>query len=498
MIHAYVDEIMTMLMKNLNIKIPKYTAKNDPTKTLASTPDKFIEWTISDSTVKKMKKIYEAKCGGTKEAKKRLEMIDDDLPLSVTTKNLKRTRNKDEDDSDLEVLDVIVKSKKNTSGKETSKRGQKKPLPPPPPPPLAAFNTTITVKKISPAVKKNKYEGEKITIKKNVTPTKTKYEIVQPKSKKSTKCEIVYGTDSDVCNDLDMICESDDDDSPPNFTYNFKLYLQDGKELKKEEPDDKDRVEKTEECSPENNPAVENDDVKTETKEVKEESEAIQERTGDRSENPSVSTVASKEKNENPTPEEPEKSDRNLGVRDGKRPEAGEGNNSEIEKSNRDAERSCATRLTTETEAERESEPTSMDTDAEKVSAAATEGKRSEENEKDKDAESEKSKPDCTIETELDKYIKVAETERESKSKDDTQKEKPDGSVSEKTDNLFTNIENSVAEFIPPTDSSLPITDCNISQSISENYSFYNNDEYNGSNTQSDLDYVANNYYNNF
>lgn len=211
---------MTMLMKNLNLKIPKYTFKNDPTRVLVSSTEKFLEWTISDSALKKMKKIYEEKCG-SKEARKRLEMIYDDIP-SNTPKNVKR-KAKEEEDSDLEVLDVIVKPKKS---RESSKRTSKKNATP-------VYSTTITIKKVTPPPKKGKYEAEKITIKKNVTPTKTKYEIVN-KPKKIPKCEIVYSTDSDLCNDLDMICESDDDETTNNFTYNYRMYLHDKKDIKPE------------------------------------------------------------------------------------------------------------------------------------------------------------------------------------------------------------------------------------------------------------------------
>ncbi|KAL0271071.1 UNVERIFIED_CONTAM: hypothetical protein PYX00_008290 [Menopon gallinae] len=267
-IHAYVDEIMTMLMKNLNLKIPKYSPKCDPTRIVAQSPEKFLEWTISDYALKKMKKIYEEKCG-TKEAKKRLEMIDDDLPLSVA-KNLKRSRVKDDDDSDLEVLDVIVKPKRG--GRETSKRGQKKNAS------AAAYSPTITVKKVTAPPKKGKYETEKITIKKNVTPTKTKYEIVQPKSKKTPKCEIVYSTeDNDVCYDLDMVCESDDDEMTNSFTTNFKLYLHDEKEVKKEEKADGEETVK-EECKTEE---VVKEETKTEevVKEETKTEEVVKEET---------------------------------------------------------------------------------------------------------------------------------------------------------------------------------------------------------------------------
>ncbi|EEB16023.1 chromatin regulatory protein sir2, putative [Pediculus humanus corporis] len=239
LIHAYVDEVMTMLMKHLNIKIPKYAVKNDPTRILPLSGKKFFEWTISDYDLKKMKKVYEEKCG-TKEAKKRLEMISNDIPVG-NSKNLKR-KIKEDEDSDLEVLDVIVKPKK---GRESSRRGSRKNSTP-------VYNTTITIKKVTAPPKKVKYDGEKITIKKNVTPTKTKYEIVTKPPKKVPKCEIVYCDDDEACNDdLDMICESDDDDEMTNkFTYNFKIYLQND-DVKKEETEVKTEVKSEDVITPE-------------------------------------------------------------------------------------------------------------------------------------------------------------------------------------------------------------------------------------------------------
>lgn len=218
---------MAMLMKQLSLRIPKYAPKNDPTR-LALTSDRYFEWTISDAATAQMRRVYEAKCG-TKEARKRLEAIDDDdVPLISRVKaNLSqaadkvsrgnfyvpfytlktylsiygvshstvdsldylwRSKNKkltlkfqtprkrkadeassatkskakrdNDGDSDLEVVEEIPKRRGRP------RKQQLQPLPPPP----------------------------KLVIKKNVTPTKTKYEIVPTRSEKRAKrsVEIVH------------------------------------------------------------------------------------------------------------------------------------------------------------------------------------------------------------------------------------------------------------------------------------------------------------------
>jgi len=104
-------------MKQLSLRIPKYSAKNDPTQ-LTLTSDRYFEWTISDAATAQMKKIYEAQCGKN-EAKKRLELIEkDQVPLfdRIVRKNdnlvitKRRAEHKDEDDDDDLPLVLRVKS----------------------------------------------------------------------------------------------------------------------------------------------------------------------------------------------------------------------------------------------------------------------------------------------------------------------------------------------------------------------------------------------------
>ncbi|XP_067009355.1 NAD-dependent protein deacetylase Sirt6 [Anabrus simplex] len=68
LIHTYVDEVMVLLMELLNFEIPDFKVENDPTK-IVSREVKRIDWTIQDSDVKKMRRMYEAQC--CKAAKKR-------------------------------------------------------------------------------------------------------------------------------------------------------------------------------------------------------------------------------------------------------------------------------------------------------------------------------------------------------------------------------------------------------------------------------------------
>jgi hypothetical protein len=63
-----VDDVMVQLMKVLNLPIPEYSREKDPTKLI--TDDKLhIDWTIPDSSVKIMRKLYEGKC--CKQSRKR-------------------------------------------------------------------------------------------------------------------------------------------------------------------------------------------------------------------------------------------------------------------------------------------------------------------------------------------------------------------------------------------------------------------------------------------
>lgn len=430
-----------MLMKNLNLKIPKYSPKSDPTKLVAQSPEKFLEWTISDYALKKMKKIYEEKCG-TKEAKKRLEMIDDDLPLSVA-KNLKRSRVKDDDDSDLEVLDVIVKPKRG--GREASKRGQKKNT--------SGYSQTITVKKVTPPPKKGKYETEKITIKKNVTPTKTKYEIVQPKPKKTPKCEIVYSTeDSDACNDLDMICESDDDEMTNNFTTNFRLYLYDEKDVKKEEAEEKKA--ETEETTCVKNETKSEETVESEAKEPSKAEEFVKEEDKgvEASEKQAEISLEDAVKEEIKEAEKDEKVEEPSPVVE--KPLTNEAVGAET------AETGGGSTKTPEEEL------------ADYIKSAEMEA------EKNSRLEGGESDANGKLNHELDVAIKEAEE----KAKDIRSK------VESEIDELVNNHRSAQFETIP---------ELSMNQSVNENYGFYNN-QYNATSNSTDLEYVDNNYYNSF
>lgn len=56
-------------MKLLNLQIPEYSKENDPTKSITDGDKLLIDWTIPDSSVKIMRKLYEGKC--CRQSKKR-------------------------------------------------------------------------------------------------------------------------------------------------------------------------------------------------------------------------------------------------------------------------------------------------------------------------------------------------------------------------------------------------------------------------------------------
>jgi hypothetical protein len=56
-------------MKVLNLSIPEYSRERDPTKVITDDNKLLIDWTIPDSSVKIMRKLYEGKC--CKQSRKR-------------------------------------------------------------------------------------------------------------------------------------------------------------------------------------------------------------------------------------------------------------------------------------------------------------------------------------------------------------------------------------------------------------------------------------------
>jgi hypothetical protein len=83
-------------MKLLNLPIPEYSREEDPTKLITDDNKLLIDWTIPDSSVKIMRKLYEGKC--CKQSKKRrhktsVERKDDLLDFE----QMKRRKPKEEE-----------------------------------------------------------------------------------------------------------------------------------------------------------------------------------------------------------------------------------------------------------------------------------------------------------------------------------------------------------------------------------------------------------------
>uniref|UniRef100_A0A1B6K2Q4 protein acetyllysine N-acetyltransferase n=1 Tax=Homalodisca liturata TaxID=320908 RepID=A0A1B6K2Q4_9HEMI len=57
LIHMYVDDILTQLMEKLGLMIPEYSRPDDPTMAR-----RMVEWTILDSEVQTMRRLYEKTC----------------------------------------------------------------------------------------------------------------------------------------------------------------------------------------------------------------------------------------------------------------------------------------------------------------------------------------------------------------------------------------------------------------------------------------------------
>ncbi|KAJ8941146.1 hypothetical protein NQ318_004266 [Aromia moschata] len=65
-INSYVDDVISNVMKKLDLEIPEYSPHIDPTKN--QLPDFGVEWNISKNDIKEVKKRYDKIC---KDCKKR-------------------------------------------------------------------------------------------------------------------------------------------------------------------------------------------------------------------------------------------------------------------------------------------------------------------------------------------------------------------------------------------------------------------------------------------
>jgi len=97
-----VDDVMVQLMKILNLPIPEYSREKDPTKLITNDNKLLMDWTIPDSSVKIMRKLYEGKC--CKQSRKRgykpsIEKKGDDL---LDFEQMKRRKPKEEEEEKCE------------------------------------------------------------------------------------------------------------------------------------------------------------------------------------------------------------------------------------------------------------------------------------------------------------------------------------------------------------------------------------------------------------
>ncbi|XP_054287412.1 NAD-dependent protein deacetylase Sirt6-like [Macrosteles quadrilineatus] len=113
LIHAYVDDILVKLMEQLGLDIPEYSRLNDPTLTRRGRP---MEWTILDSEVAAMRRMYEKTCCRGKKKRPEKEKI--------SSKKIKREPEfKCEDkladiktDNELTKIEIKVEKKESDTG----------------------------------------------------------------------------------------------------------------------------------------------------------------------------------------------------------------------------------------------------------------------------------------------------------------------------------------------------------------------------------------------
>nr|XP_018917106.1 PREDICTED: NAD-dependent protein deacetylase Sirt6 [Bemisia tabaci] len=119
-IHTYVDDIMIKLMKKFNVPIPDYNPELDPTKGSEKS-----EWTIPESEVKLMRKLYEEKCCKSKRKKIKLEKSKDEDTETVEHKpDIQRENGNFSQLNQRELLDFIKSESKEGLKHESIKLEQ--------------------------------------------------------------------------------------------------------------------------------------------------------------------------------------------------------------------------------------------------------------------------------------------------------------------------------------------------------------------------------------
>lgn len=90
LIHAYVDEVLTRVMKRLGLEIPEYSVDIDPTK---RSDDSVLDWTIRKEDISAIKQLYNIYCKKHRKRKGdavkdlKLKQLKDEIQVKLETAN---------------------------------------------------------------------------------------------------------------------------------------------------------------------------------------------------------------------------------------------------------------------------------------------------------------------------------------------------------------------------------------------------------------------------
>ncbi|RZF33397.1 hypothetical protein LSTR_LSTR015358 [Laodelphax striatellus] len=120
LIHAYVDEIMTLLMDNLGLAIPEYSRDKDPTYHRG-----LLEWTIPSFEVQRMRRMYEVTCCKMKRTKLKSDLEDYKNVKKVKLEKVEREEMKPHNMENIKTECIKDEPSESSSLCETPKLEQK-------------------------------------------------------------------------------------------------------------------------------------------------------------------------------------------------------------------------------------------------------------------------------------------------------------------------------------------------------------------------------------